>query len=97
MLAVLGNGRTIHDPFFSVALGGASLALKRIVDLGACGLAGFMDRESQGGETIGYLQKSTFATNWARCSGVLPRRRTTTSSRTKRSRMGSRCSVRFLP
>ena len=41
-LAFLGRVSRVPDPIFSVALVRNNLALKRIVDLVACGLAGFI-------------------------------------------------------
>jgi len=37
---------SVHDPVFSFALGGDSLAWKQIVDLVSCRLAGFICRDS---------------------------------------------------
>ena len=41
-LAFLGRVRTVNDPIFSVASGRINVAVKRIVGLASCGLAGFI-------------------------------------------------------
>jgi len=41
-LAFLGRVSRVHDPIFSVAVGRNNVALKRIVDLVSCRLAGFI-------------------------------------------------------